>query len=339
MGDEDVEAAAEELYRLDPGEFTARRGELAKDARSAGDRPAATRIVALRRPTVAAWAVNQAVREPVPELDELLEVADTLREAQAALDGPRLKQLDARRQGLERVVVRHVRDVARERGQDLTASVLTEVEQTLRAAASDPQAARAVASGRLTRALAYVGFGDVDLADAVATPMREGGAVRDELAPRRRARAASSGTAKRGTAKSGTVKSGTAKTGKAVSGKAGHQKDGRENEEQRAERQRAERQRAERERAEQQRAERLRELQEALRQARGSAAAADRAVTEAEEAEQDAVRLVEELHRRLDEARAEVTAAGKRAASAGREQQRAHRAVRAAERDLDRARD
>ena len=57
-----VAAAVEELYGADPQAFTERRAELAAAARDAGDRAAAKAIAALRRPTRAAWVVNQLAR-------------------------------------------------------------------------------------------------------------------------------------------------------------------------------------------------------------------------------------------------------------------------------------
>ncbi len=47
------------------------------------------------------------------------------------------------------------------------------MEETLRAALADPNAALAVASGHLTRALSYAGLGEVDIEAATATPLRE----------------------------------------------------------------------------------------------------------------------------------------------------------------------
>lgn len=49
------EAITDELYEGSPAAFVARRDELAKQARSSGDRVLATAIKALRRPTVGAW--------------------------------------------------------------------------------------------------------------------------------------------------------------------------------------------------------------------------------------------------------------------------------------------
>src|SRR6188472_688508 len=57
-----LRAAVEQLYAVTPGEFTALRSQLAKQARSAGDVDLAKAVTALRKPTVAAWALNHFVR-------------------------------------------------------------------------------------------------------------------------------------------------------------------------------------------------------------------------------------------------------------------------------------
>lgn len=170
---ESLEAAAEELYALPPKDFTARREELAKAARSAGDGDLAKAVKDLRRPTVSAWLLNLLVREDVSELSGLLDVGEQLREAQSQLAGTRMKELTTQRQTLEGKLLRRVRTVAAQEGQAATPAVLVEVEATLRAAMADPRAADAVASGRLTRALSYAGLGEVDVTEATATPPAE----------------------------------------------------------------------------------------------------------------------------------------------------------------------
>ena len=52
-----------------------------------------------------------------------------------------------------------------------TATVRDQVTSTLTAAVADPTAEAAVTSGRLVTPLSYAGFGEVDLTDAVATPL------------------------------------------------------------------------------------------------------------------------------------------------------------------------
>ena len=52
----------DELFDLPPTEFIAARDALAKQLKADGDAGAAAEVKALRRPSVAAWAVNQVAR-------------------------------------------------------------------------------------------------------------------------------------------------------------------------------------------------------------------------------------------------------------------------------------
>ncbi|HEX6580351.1 MAG TPA: hypothetical protein VF195_05715, partial [Actinomycetota bacterium] len=58
-----LEGRIDELYGLPLERFTAERDALAKELASAGDRDGAARVKALRKPVVAAWAVNLLARE------------------------------------------------------------------------------------------------------------------------------------------------------------------------------------------------------------------------------------------------------------------------------------
>ncbi|HKN98159.1 MAG TPA: hypothetical protein VJX10_13655, partial [Pseudonocardiaceae bacterium] len=69
---------ATELYGGPRDDFVAARSARAADARAAGDRELAKRINALRKPTVAAWLVNQMVRRYPDEMAELADLADEL---------------------------------------------------------------------------------------------------------------------------------------------------------------------------------------------------------------------------------------------------------------------
>ena len=57
-----LEQVADELYGLPPGEFTEARDALVKRLRADKERDLANQVKGLRRPTVAAWALNQLVR-------------------------------------------------------------------------------------------------------------------------------------------------------------------------------------------------------------------------------------------------------------------------------------
>lgn len=164
----DLDEVVDELYGLPPGEFTARRDALAKRARSAGDAGLAGEIRALRRPTASAAAVNLLARTAAGDLRGYLALGERLREAQAGLDGSLLRSLGRERQDAAAALVEAAASLA---DGGLSDAVRQEVDETLRAAVADPAAAAAVASGRLTKALSYAGFGEVDMTAATATPL------------------------------------------------------------------------------------------------------------------------------------------------------------------------
>jgi hypothetical protein len=79
------EDRVDELFALPPEEFVAARDALAVELKAAGESPEATRVKALRRPTVAAWAVNQVARAHPDEVEELLSAGREFRDAQRRL--------------------------------------------------------------------------------------------------------------------------------------------------------------------------------------------------------------------------------------------------------------
>jgi hypothetical protein len=59
------------LFALPPEEFTAARDRLARELSDGGNKEAAKEVKGLKRPTVAAWAVNQTVRGHPDALERL----------------------------------------------------------------------------------------------------------------------------------------------------------------------------------------------------------------------------------------------------------------------------
>lgn len=153
-----VDEIADELYGLDPADFTGARDAAARDAI---DKATSKAIKALRKPTAAAHAVNDLTRRRTADIDELLAIGAELRTAMAGGGGD-VRGLTERRRAL-------VSDLA----SGVVASVQAEVVATLEAATADPELAAAVRSGRLVRPLRYAGFGALpDVATALATPVR-----------------------------------------------------------------------------------------------------------------------------------------------------------------------
>lgn len=168
----DLTEAVETLYALAPDEFTASRTKLVAAARAANDRPLATAIGGLRKPSVPAWAVNQLARRRPGDLAHLAELGDRLRQAQASGDGVTLRVLGRERSALVDELAGAAADTAAQAGVSLPAAGDREVRDTLTAALASSGAAGAVSGGRLTRSLSYSGFGEVDVDAATVRATR-----------------------------------------------------------------------------------------------------------------------------------------------------------------------
>ena len=168
-----VANVADELYGLSPAEFTAARDERARQARAAGQRDEAAAIKKLARPTASAWLVNQLTRTAPEEIARLVAVGTALEEAQRRLAGERLRELSSERRQVMNDLLPHATEIARQAGQPASAATMGEVRATLEAALADAGARAAVRSGRLTKALAYAGLGEVDVSAAVALPAEQ----------------------------------------------------------------------------------------------------------------------------------------------------------------------
>jgi len=185
-GDAGLDEIATELYALTPAEFTA-----ARNARAAASDPAlAKRVKALRKPSVAAWAVNLLARDG--QLADAIELSAALREAQDDLDAAELSRLGAQRRQLVAALAKQAVGLASDAGVALSAGARDEVEKTVNAAVMDAAAAAAVLTARLVTTLEA---GDIDpaaLAEAVggSLPGAVAPAPRDDLAERRARRAA-----------------------------------------------------------------------------------------------------------------------------------------------------
>ncbi|GAB3047937.1 hypothetical protein GCM10027053_02410 [Intrasporangium mesophilum] len=163
-----LRAAVEQLYAVPPARFTPLRSELAGQAKAAGDADLAKAIGALRKPTVAAWAVNHFVRDHPEDLAEFRAFAELLREAQRTLDAEQLRVLGRERAKRVDALADQIAVASQEQGQSVGASVALEVRETLTALIADEDAETSVLTGSLVRALSYSGFGSVEIGDVVA---------------------------------------------------------------------------------------------------------------------------------------------------------------------------
>ena len=127
----------------------------------------AKEIGTLRKPSLAAWAVNLMAREAPDLVDGLADLGGRMRAAQGRLDTATLTSLRPERDQLLEEVVRTTVQLVADAGRTCSAAAQQDVRATAIAALADEQAMAAVASGQLARTLSYSGFGEVDLAEAV----------------------------------------------------------------------------------------------------------------------------------------------------------------------------
>jgi hypothetical protein len=152
-----VASAVAELYAGLPEDFTGRRRELAAAARAAGDREAARLISALRKPTRAAWVVNRLAHAEPGVAASLADLAAGLRAAEEARDGPRLRDLSSRRQSLIDGLAQKA--LAGAGLADPPPALRAEVTATLSAALASQEVSEQLATGTLTHAVTWSGFG------------------------------------------------------------------------------------------------------------------------------------------------------------------------------------
>jgi hypothetical protein len=155
----DLADIAVELYAVKPDEFIAARDEHVRRARESGRASLAKAVAALRRPNQSAWLINQLARDQAEAVDELFDLGDSLRAAHQHGDGAELQRISAERRKTEAALIRRARALGAQAGIDVTADMARETEETLAAALASPEVAEEVRAGRLTKPVAYSGFG------------------------------------------------------------------------------------------------------------------------------------------------------------------------------------
>jgi hypothetical protein len=180
----------DELYREHPEGFVARRDQLVKELRAAGDRDEADRVRKLRRPTAAAWLINRAALSSPAQLEQFAQASHQLEDAQArALEGKdegaaEWRAAAARERDTIRAVVDLGESVASEAGHPAGAHALELAGETLRAASADPELRERVLAGRVERERSAATLGTP--AGAPPQVRRPGSPKRRDLAQARR---------------------------------------------------------------------------------------------------------------------------------------------------------
>ncbi len=158
---------ADRLYAGSADAFTEARNTAAREV---GDKSLAAQIKKLKKPSVAAWAINVLVRRESEQIDSVLQLAESLRAAAEALDGNELRALTRQRRQLTTALASSAKSLAREAGVRLTDPVVEQVEGMLNAAMLDPVAAQAVRTGRVLTAFTSTGVSELEVSSVVALP-------------------------------------------------------------------------------------------------------------------------------------------------------------------------
>ncbi|WP_411375548.1 hypothetical protein ACLH0K_03935 [Arthrobacter sp. MPF02] len=169
MDEQALADIASGLYAAPLEDFVTARTTAAKEA-AGQDKELGMAVKALPKPSVAAWAVNMLALHQPDVLAGLADLGARMRDAQASLDAPALRELGRERRTMLSAAVDTVRTVVQEQGRTISDTIANDVEETLRAMTADEGAAAAVRSGRLLKTLSADGVSTADLEGAVAVP-------------------------------------------------------------------------------------------------------------------------------------------------------------------------
>jgi hypothetical protein len=154
------------LYALPLEEFTRERDELARRLRKEGARDAAAAVKALKKPSVAAWAVNQVRRDRPDDVRRLLEVTDELHRVYKGLSAAgareRLGEAADMQRDLVRALVRCAEQLLEAGGHSASEQTLGKIADTFRAAALDSELREQVSAGRVVKEQRAAGLGPLE---------------------------------------------------------------------------------------------------------------------------------------------------------------------------------
>ena len=153
-----LDEAVDLVYGADLEAFVSERARLARELRDSGDRDAAEQVAKLKKPTVAAWALNQLSRRQRRDVDLLLDAGHRLRQAQEGVVGGADRASFEKAQKTQRDALRRVTQQASELVGGASAPVRSQISATLRSAAVSEEGRELLARGRFTVPLEAEGF-------------------------------------------------------------------------------------------------------------------------------------------------------------------------------------
>jgi hypothetical protein len=157
----DFEETLNELYNAAPEEFVAERKRLAKELKNDGRGDEADELAKLRKPTVAAWALNRLARDHRRDIDLLLDSGHRLRTAQAGVLRGEARETFEQAQRTERETIARLVGGAKrllaDRG-GASSTTLEQIAASLHAAAVSEHGREILAAGRFTEPVTLEGF-------------------------------------------------------------------------------------------------------------------------------------------------------------------------------------
>jgi len=158
MPNADRPAEVDDLYVLPPEQFTAARDALSQRFKAEGDAEEAKRVGKLRKPSVAAWALNRAARSKPELVNRLIDSHTKLRQAGS-------RQAVEEASGTRRQAVAALTDAAMAELGKGSLQTRDRVNRTLLAVATDAEGEADLAAGTLVRELepSGGGWGEMEL--------------------------------------------------------------------------------------------------------------------------------------------------------------------------------
>jgi hypothetical protein len=163
------------LYHGPLEEFTPRRKALVEDLQADGKDEAAGWVKSLRKPTRAAWLVNQLVAKNGKAIRQLMKASAELRASQEEVlagssDHRKLRSNATKERKAIDALTASAEEIGREHG--VGQQIMARVSETLQAAASDPDVAQAIEVGRLDREQRAASLGLIGTAGAPPAQQR-----------------------------------------------------------------------------------------------------------------------------------------------------------------------
>ncbi|MET1011809.1 MAG: hypothetical protein ABWY83_05465 [Actinomycetota bacterium] len=170
MDSAELRSVADELYALPIGSFTTSRNLRAKEAKKRGAEALSLAILALKKPTSAAWSMNSLVRTSPDALDAVSEVRDRIESITATGDRDDLRAATRDRRTVVAKLVADARSVAAESGLALSEASSAEVSDAVLAALGDEDVELALRTGRVVALPRTGGMTANEILDLVAAP-------------------------------------------------------------------------------------------------------------------------------------------------------------------------